>query len=98
MKLKLYILGFVLLFSVGACFSQDNRFYSDEDYESIIGIMPLDGKSWEFVSEEELMKFKERRIIDLKNYIIKGSLSMEQEIRIREQIWRFENAIVAESK
>ncbi len=94
MKAKIYLTAIFLILCVGNFWAQENRMFTDEQYSSITSLAPKDKMPHVFNSQEDLDLLKNHRIIDAKNIILKGKLSMETVQKIREKIWRFENAIV----
>lgn len=93
------VVAFLLTFSLNPAFSQAEKGkYSQSEYNSVVSIKPADGIPNHVKSKDELEKTIPSKIIWLKELILSGKYDEDSTIKIRESLWRMENAIIQEEK
>jgi hypothetical protein len=98
---KTHLLTVALLFLSLLSFSQNKtpvRTNSSTQEEILTPLKPLDASPAVFSSAQELEAKKQGKINATRDLIRKNKNNAKLVVQYREQLWRFENAIVVEPK
>jgi hypothetical protein len=66
--------------------------------ENLTPLRPSDGQPYVFATAEEMEEAKARKTQQLKETILANSDNPERVKKLRQELWRLENAVVAEKK
>lgn len=81
--------------SISTVFSQDHKgTFSKNELNSVTGTKPEDGKPAVVNSKEELNLVVPGKVEWMKEMVLSGKFDEEGTRKIRESIWRFENAVI----